>query len=158
MWIQRSRKRYRYGGSSRWELFTMLSHPQATPLRNPWLGSEPQHHRPPGSLPDSHRGGEKGRRQGDGEEKSQQVGVWVIRNENFLISISCFKLVSSTQGVPLSQAIRANTSMYGKKTETQEGEGPAQYPTESVAEPMSPPPLWPQHGGLCAPWSPSAAP
>lgn len=93
----------------------MLSHPQATPLRNPWLGSEPQHHRPPGSLPDSHRGGEKGRRQGDGEEKSRQVGVWVIRNENFLISISCFKLVSSTQGVPLCQANRADTSMYRKE-------------------------------------------
>lgn len=88
----------------------MLSHPQTTPLRNPWLGSEPQHHRPRGSLPDSHRGG------GGGEgEKSHQVGVWVIRNENFLISISCFKLVSSTRGVPFSQAIRADTSMYRKE-------------------------------------------
>lgn len=35
----------------------MLSHSQTTPLRNPRLGSEPQHHRPHGSLPHSHGGG-----------------------------------------------------------------------------------------------------
>lgn len=66
----------------------MLSHSQRMPLRNSRLGSEPQHHRPHGSLPRLYCSQMRGGRGASPHRAGTEGDILATGNEDFLITSS----------------------------------------------------------------------
>lgn len=110
----------------------MLSHSQRMPLRDSRLGSEPQHHRPRGSLPHPHfsQMRDRDRVVSPTTAQGQKETCWPQYIADCLITKPYSKSLSPIQDTTALHLIQLHHCI-GAETGSQRGKGLAQSHTES---------------------------